>query len=96
MKDDLALYKALKKVNSTGVCVLTDVGTDKGTVAEIARRIAPISHEMLYGETFEVYSQVSVSVCSRLALFRQSFSLPLLLSYFPECIPLSLCTHGQL
>ncbi|CAM9961616.1 unnamed protein product, partial [Laminaria digitata] len=59
MESDEALYLALKKLNRTGVFLLENVGTEEGTVTELARRIAPVSHEMLYGQTFDVVSQTN-------------------------------------
>lgn len=58
LTDDLALYRTLKKVNRNGVCLLTDVGTEEGTVLDLARRVSPLSHTMLYGDSFDVISSV--------------------------------------
>lgn len=59
MEDDDALYAALRKVNRAGVVVLENVGVAEGTVADIARRVAPLSHQALYGDIFDVIAQVS-------------------------------------
>lgn len=60
MKDDDALYKALREVNRAGVCLVDNVGTGKGTVLDVAARIGPVSHTMLYGTTWDVVAQVTV------------------------------------
>lgn len=65
MGSDEALYTALKKLNRTGVFLLENVGTKEDTVVELARRIAPVSHEMLYGQTFDVISQVRLGPASK-------------------------------
>lgn len=61
MEEDGAagVYGALRKVNRAGVCILENVGTEEGTVLDIARRVAPISHDMLYGKSFDVTVQVT-------------------------------------
>lgn len=58
MEDDGVLYTALRKVNRAGVVVLENVGVEERSVLDLARRVAPISHQALYGELFDVVSQV--------------------------------------
>ena len=58
MEDDEGLYAALRKVNRAGVVLLENVGVKEKTVLDLARRVAPISHQALYGEHFDVVSQV--------------------------------------
>lgn len=58
METDEALYAALRKINRAGVVLLENVGVGDKTVLDLARRIAPISHDALYGEVFDVISQV--------------------------------------
>lgn len=62
MEDDEALYRALRKINRSGVALLENVGTRERSVVDLARRIAPVSHQTLYGEVFDVVSQVGVRV----------------------------------
>eukprot|EP00903_Cladosiphon_okamuranus_P011635 g10944.t1 len=57
MEDEEALYKALRKLNRTGAILLENVGVKEKAVLDLARRVAPISHEALYGEHFDVISQ---------------------------------------
>ncbi|CAN0342703.1 unnamed protein product, partial [Ectocarpus sp. 6 AP-2014] len=57
MEDDGALYKTLRKVNRMGVVLLENVGVEEGTVLDLARRVAPVSHHTLYGDMFDVVSQ---------------------------------------
>lgn len=58
MEDDGALYKALRKVNQAGVVVLENARAEEGTVIDLARRVAPLSHGTLYGDIFDVITQV--------------------------------------
>lgn len=58
MEDDGALYKTLRKVNRVGVVLLENAGVEEGTVLDLARRVAPVSHHTLYGDMFDVVSQV--------------------------------------
>ncbi|CAN0012772.1 unnamed protein product, partial [Hapterophycus canaliculatus] len=55
--DDEALYRTLRKINRSGVVVLENVGIRERSVVDLAGRIAPISHQALYGEVFDVVAQ---------------------------------------
>ena len=59
MEDDEGLYAALRKINRAGVVLLENVGVEDRAVLDLARRIAPISHQALFGEVFDIGSQVS-------------------------------------
>ncbi|CAN0433218.1 unnamed protein product, partial [Ectocarpus sp. 13 AM-2016] len=58
MEDDGELYKALRKINRVGVVLLENAGVEEGAVLDLARRVAPVSHHTLYGDMFDVVSQV--------------------------------------
>ncbi|CAM9987094.1 unnamed protein product [Scytosiphon promiscuus] len=57
MEDDEALYRTLRKINRSGVALLENVGVRERSVVDLARRVAPVSHQTLYGEVFDVVSQ---------------------------------------
>lgn len=79
LTDDLALYRTLKKVNRNGVCLLTDVGTEEGTVLDLARRVSPLSHTMLYGDSFDV---ISSERSSNIAYSSEALDLHMDLVYY--------------
>ena len=91
MEDDEGLYAALRKINRAGVVLLENVGVEDRAVLDLARRIAPISHQALFGEVFDIGSQVSgiggrhwehVAVC---CLYTQVFSSPVYRSVLVVC-----------
>lgn len=58
MKSDAAVHKLLRYINNSGLCIVDNsTGAPEATVTEMTERIAPVSHGMLYGNSFDVLSQ---------------------------------------
>jgi alpha-ketoglutarate-dependent taurine dioxygenase len=57
MESDEGIFRLLSKINAAGLCIVDGCGEESGTVAEIASRISPLSHSMLYGNTHDVFTK---------------------------------------
>jgi gamma-butyrobetaine dioxygenase len=57
MGSDEGLFEWMHHVHVHGLCVVTDMPCVEGEVKRLAQRISPISHDYLYGDTFDVQSK---------------------------------------
>jgi gamma-butyrobetaine dioxygenase len=57
MGTDEGLFTWMHHIHTDGVCVVTDMPCVEGEVKRLAERISPVSHDYVYGSTFDIVAK---------------------------------------